>query len=576
MSVIKLIREGLTPETALSYPVFVVMLFWNLLANGIDSTHVSQGQTLNRMVVVVAAQFLLWFVLWLCVSLAKRLARPLKGLSFLALLLSTAAVRGWLMQLTFDALGIPTATGFAVRIIFSVFYVGFGIVVAALWLHQIRQHNQLLETMFGEQDRLYKVKFEAEQKILEANHSLINGIKRDLLNRVDRIGKASAMESLAGIREAIDQVVRPLSQQLAYESRPWHPEPVRTRRIRVSWPRVIAESFSVDNIHPLAVTVAVTVLIAPSSMQILTLTHAWYLLLIVPVVQFAFLTLAAKVVKKYAHRQRRWLQATLVVICYAATGALAGMIASAMLPADAAKHVFAFPTTIYTVILGVVISLLVQARRAMTKVEQQLSQTTAEAGWQISRIRQMHRELEQSLANQLHGKIQGVLAAVYLKLARAITEDQLQQVSVDEFKDTLTRTINELGNQSNRPNKFDEAVLETRATWADVCQVEMNVSDELRSMIYADALLCHSIEDLLPELAFNAVKHGRATRFVCQLELTSARTVSLIATDNGTVAPPATRVGLGSKLLDECCISWTRTITATGTIVTAELPLQVR
>ena len=473
MSVIKLIREGLTPETALSYPVFVVMLFWNLLANGIDSTHVSQGQTLNRMVVVVAAHCLLWIILWVCVAVAKRLSHPLKGLAFLGLLLSAAAVRGWLMQLTFDALGIPTATGLSVRIIFSVFYVGFGIVVAALWLHQIRQHNQLLETMFGEQDRLYKVKFEAEQKILEANHSLINGIKRDLLNRVDRIGKASAMESLAGIREAIDQVVRPLSQQLAYETRPWHPEPIRPRRIRVSWPRVIAESFSVDNIHPLAVTVAVTVLIAPSTVQILTLTHSWYLLLIVPVMQFTFLSLAAKVVKKCAHRQRRWLQASLMVICYAATGALAGMIANAMLPSDATKHVFAFPTTIYTVILGIVISLLVQARRAMTKVEQQLSQTTAEAGWQISRIRQMHRELEQSLANQLHGKIQGVLAAAYLKLARAITEDQLQQVSVDEFKDTLTRPINELGNQSNRPNKFHEAVLETRATWADVCQVEI-------------------------------------------------------------------------------------------------------
>ena len=576
MSVIKLIREGLTPETALSYPVFVVMLFWNLLANGIDSTHVSQGQTLKRMVVVIAAQFLLWFVLWLCVAVAQRLSHALKGLAFLGLLLSAAAVRGWLMQLTFDALAIPTATGLAVRIIFSVFYVGFGIVVAALWLHQIRQHNQLLETMFGEQDRLYKIKFEAEQKILEANHSLINGIKRDLLNRVDRIGKASAMESLAGIREAIDHVVRPLSQQLAYESRPWHPEPVRTRRIRVSWPRVIAESFSVDNIHPLAVTVAVTVLIAPSSMQILTLTHAWYLLLIVPVVQFTFLTLAAKGVKKYAHRQRRWLQATLVVICYAATGALAGMIASAMLPADAAKHVFAFPTTIYTVILGIVISLLVQARRAMTKVEQQLSQTTAEAGWQISRIRQMHRELEQSLANQLHGKIQGVLAAAYLKLARAISEDQLQQVSVDEFKDALTRTIDELGNHADRPNKFDEAVLETRATWAEVCQVEMTVGDALRSMIYADDLLCHAIEDLLPELAFNAVKHGSATHFVAHLAQSSARTVRLIASDNGASASKSSRVGVGSKLLDECCISWTRTITATGTTVTAELPLQVR
>ena len=158
-----LIRDGLTPADALGLPVFLILLFWNILANWFDSAHVANGQPANRLFIIFVAQLAMWSFLWLLVWVFKLFNRQFQGWPLFAALVVVSAIRGVLIQLVLDAAGINTVTGMPVRVTFSVLYVGIGVVVIGLWLHQIRRHNELLETMFGEQERLYRIKFEAAQ-----------------------------------------------------------------------------------------------------------------------------------------------------------------------------------------------------------------------------------------------------------------------------------------------------------------------------------------------------------------------------------------------------------------------------
>ncbi|MEY2675051.1 MAG: hypothetical protein RL102_317 [Actinomycetota bacterium] len=568
-----LIREGLTPADALGLPVFLILLFWNLLANWFDSAQVSNGQPAARLLIIFVAQVAMWALLWMLVWVFKLFNRKFQGWSLFAALVVVTAIRGVVIQLVLDAAGINTVTGMPVRVTFSVLYVGLGVVVIGLWLHQIRRHNELLETMFGEQERLYRIKFEAEQKITEANERLIANIKTDLLKRVDALQAREPLQALAGLRAAIDQVVRPMSQQLAYSTQTWSPEPAMPRLVGVSWPRVFGQAFTVENIRPTAATLAAAVLIAPSTVQILTLTHAWHLLIIVPILQLGFLSIYRAVTVRFLGKSKVGIQALAVTLGFLASGSIAGVIADLLVPADVAMHIFRFPSMIYTLIIGVSTALFYQARKAMSKVEEQLMATTAEASWQITRIRQKHRELEHSLANQLHGKVQGALSATYLKLANALKQDDVSAGSLTEYRENLVENILSLGEAGSRPFKFDEAVDETARTWENVCEVQVHVEDQLRELIYTDSLLCHALEDLLPELAFNAVKHGRAKHLDIHIELTTERTIRLTAQDDGSEISPSERMGIGSKLLDECCIGWTRSSNERGTTVVAELPL---
>lgn|GEM_PF-1535101 len=567
-----LIREGLTPTNALGWPSFIIITLWNILANITDATHLENAQLGLRLGLVLLIQIATWAWLWSIVGFGHLLRYRVEGWPLFTSLILVAAIRGYAAQLIFDSAGIPTATGVAVRVAYSALYVGFGIALTALWIHQVRRHNNLLETMYGEQERLYKIKFEAEQKIIEANESLISQIKTDLLRRVDSLQSTSALEALAGLRDAIDQVVRPMSQQLAYSKDSWNPEPAKPRRVHVSWLSVIIEAFAVENIHPAAITVANACLIGPVAVQLFTLQKMWLPLITVPLLQLGFLTLFKKLMIERVAHQRGWIQAPVVIICFMITGFISSLTAVLLVPDDTGI-LYSFPSIVYTTIIGIASVLLTQARKAMTKVEEELAATTAETSWQITRIKQKHRELEHALANQLHGKIQGALSATYLKLASAIKEGVLTVPSLREFRVNLTQNIMSLGDTSSRPFHFDETVEETRRTWANVCEVHVEISPGLRTLVYQDALLCHALEDLVPELAFNAVKHGKAKKFNLSLELTSSKTIRLTAENDGSGGERTDRKGIGSKLLDDCCIKWERTTDESGTTVIAELPL---
>ncbi len=569
------LKEGLTPGNALGWPSFLVMLLWSVLANLFDAMQGAHIDLEKRLQIVLVVHVATWATLWASVAIGLALNRLVKGWSLLAILLTVAAIRGVGAQLLFDAVGVRTVTGMAVRVAFSVLYVGVGIALTALWIHQVRRHNQLLETMFGEQERLYQIKFEAEQKIIEANDRLIKVIQADLLKRVDALHKRSALEALSGLRDAIDQVVRPMSQHLAYSTESWTPEPVKPRRVGVSWLRVISEAFEVSNIQPLGVTIATAALLAPSTVQILSLHKAWILLILVPALQFGFITIFKRACIRLIPRQKRWVQAVFVVFGFMCMGIIAGITAKFVLDSAAAERIYAVPAMLYTTVIGIASVLLMQAQKAMAKVEEQLESTTAEAGWQIARIKQKHRALEHALANQLHGKIQGALSATYLKLAAALKEGDISSLSLKDLGDGLVHKILGLGDTSGRPLQLDEAIDETKRTWANVCEVWVEVPAKLREMIYLDPLLCHAIEDLLPELAFNAVKHGKARNFKLALELTSDKTVRLTAQDSGTVNDSSERNGIGSKLLDDCSIRWERSTLESGTTVIAELPLNL-
>jgi two-component sensor histidine kinase len=68
----------------------------------------------------------------------------------------------------------------------------------------------------------------------------------------------------------------------------------------------------------------------------------------------------------------------------------------------------------------------------------------------------------------------------------------------------------------------------------------------------------NTLRELLSELTFNAIKHGGANKVLFSVSLATDNTVELTCIDNGERPSDSGRVGLGTKLLDECALQWTR------------------
>jgi len=79
---------------------------------------------------------------------------------------------------------------------------------------------------------------------------------------------------------------------------------------------------------------------------------------------------------------------------------------------------------------------------------------------------------------------------------------------------------------------------------------------------------------VIPELCFNSIKHGKANELKVLIEQNSPKTIVLKVQDNGQQTEvKSSKIGLGTKLLDECAISWKREKSKDLVITSAEFAL---
>jgi hypothetical protein len=80
------------------------------------------------------------------------------------------------------------------------------------------------------------------------------------------------------------------------------------------------------------------------------------------------------------------------------------------------------------------------------------------------------------------------------------------------------------------------------------------------------------VNDLIPELVFNSIRHGKAHSITVTLEVADSRVLSLSVVDDGTADITPARHGLGSALLDEASMTWSRARLGDCTATTCLLP----
>ena len=78
--------------------------------------------------------------------------------------------------------------------------------------------------------------------------------------------------------------------------------------------------------------------------------------------------------------------------------------------------------------------------------------------------------------------------------------------------------------------------------------------------------------ELIPELAFNAIKHAKTKSIEFLIQSEEKNLVRLSCLHSGSRTSDSGKVGLGTRLLEECALSWTRHSVDSGTLTTLLLP----
>jgi signal transduction histidine kinase len=224
-------------------------------------------------------------------------------------------------------------------------------------------------------------------------------------------------------------------------------------------------------------------------------------------------------------------------------------------------------TLIYPVTASL-ISMLSNADKQLSIASERLAQTTQELEWNVSRIREAQHQNQRNLARTLHGSVQAKLASAYLELEKLNLGEIDNPKKVDQLLAEIQDSIATINTQQPEHEDLPRLIANTQENWVSVAAVTSQISD--LELIQQDVLCVVALIDVIPELVFNAIKHGKATAIEISIKLKDQRVVELTVKDNGVHELIDLGSGLGTKIMNESAISWNRERVSGYTVTSAE------
>ncbi len=413
-----------------------------------------------------------------------------------------------------------------------------------------------------EQDRLRLLVESADAELLRADIDLRRKARdlleptiseiRDLIS--GEISETAAIEVSERINEVVKDVVRPASRVLAAspllengEVRPASPTPVRlmtdemdiTEAIRPGWLFILSWGVMIPGPLALGVSWRIMALWMSASLVLVLLLYG---------IKFA-----------WPRRMREMPIAPglgLLLLIYLVINLGFQLVLSHLLsavPGPTSWTTNNQAVVIVRVGLAMLVSILATLSVHGEQIRADVSDINAQLEALISRIRRETWLLHRSVSLAVHGTIQSALISTAMRLsapnrtheivedARRRLEDALTSISVDQREDS----------------SVESALEDLQGLWQPMVTIDFEVSDSARVRVVEDSGLRTCVIEICREAVSNAIRHGHSLSVNLVID-TSDELLRIRVTDDGESSDVGSPAGLGSQMLDETCLRWSR------------------
>jgi signal transduction histidine kinase len=201
-------------------------------------------------------------------------------------------------------------------------------------------------------------------------------------------------------------------------------------------------------------------------------------------------------------------------------------------------------------------------------IEQDLQISVDELQVKLSILQQHEFVTRKELSYILHGSVQSALHVAAMRLASDIEPDA-------NLLSTIRRDIEIAMARLETPASVDALLIDTLSDivelWDGTCSVKWTLDHQTIRRLVDSPVAASCIAEITRECIGNAIRHGQATELWITIT-TQADRVTLTTIDNGTVETDW-KPGLGSRMMNEMCLSWSHSKEPQGTRVTAEIAI---
>ena len=377
---------------------------------------------------------------------------------------------------------------------------------------------------------------------------LISPVIQELMLKIQGAKSSELGLEVKALRSTIDDVIRPLSQDIAQSSDELNATEVETPKVS------IRENFRLNTpiqvsyqIVPFWSTALLTLISTPAAVVFYG-QDAGLALLVFALALLATLELAALALRKVRVSA---ILAFLIQLAIFATGGAMATLALGLANLGAGL----FPASrIITLTMMIGTAMFVGQVRQTQRYASQLNAQEVNEKLELLNS-QARRELwlnRRRIATVLHGPVQAALYASAMRLAQSTRPSKKLIQSVNE---DLASALEVLKFESLESPDLRDVLSQIVEVWQSTCEIYSNVTKPVYQVTKKKPLVGEAVVEVLREAVSNAIKHGSASEIEIEAKV-SNNLILLSIINNGKPAVNSRGNGFGSKLYSELTHTW--------------------
>jgi len=564
----KSLKTLLLPKHFFTLPVFISIYSWLNYVHLLDFTNNQGGRYLTR-IVILTLLFLFSIGLLYIVSklIVEKISINYAYIVFFAFIIIIGGLRGYLLDYYLLLFSVTEVNNAGFRVASSIANFSISALLATIAVGRIREHAQSVQKLMTDQYRLAYVEMVTKENLDEFEEKQVEPIKKQLLTSLKLIKTQSVDQALLTIRRTIDEIVQPLSRNLEELISNWNPPEVKQTELKIDWKKAIATATRPEEVNVKLTPVILSLIGTPTMVNNYGFVTGLTVIAQSLLTGFFLYSLIKSVISKMFKGSLGYMLILLI------SGLLQGLLSLIWTYSIDSSFAILILTPVAALVSGFFISLNNSATNQALEVAKSIEKTTKDLGWGVSRIRNEQHQRSRNLGRKLHGEIQAQFASAFLIIQNNQNDPAKAQSMVIDLASGLEKDVEKLSDISTKNQKLDEMIEKLKQTWQGVAVINFEANQEVIENVDKDILCSTALLDIIPELCFNSIKHGQASEVEVSLTHINPKTILLQVKNNGLVGDKESQKGLGTKLLDECAISWHRNREKEHIITSAEFAI---
>lgn len=520
----------------------------------------------------VLVMFAVLLLIWQLVL--ERLADTAQIVATLVTFVIVGALRGLVLKATLTLAGVSggTASDFAYRMVANSarmpVILCIGTMVVAISRRQ-RAQIAMLQARQAEVDAIVAL---TQTQAQTERQQAVDQVQRLLETKLAELPGNNTDEAISQIRILANDVVRPMSHELAHEIPRLETPTLDPNDYLVLWRNYWSRISGGQYIKPGWSTFTMFVFSLGAPPVLFGVGKAVLLYVLVLPVMYLGLVVARKFATGTARipsPSARFLVDTGLILIAAVPPLIVIYLLVRSDPNGLHMSVaFILQEPVLVWLVALVAAVQAQAKsgaEAMAGVETQLQ-------WVAARARLVRWHQNGKLARILHGPIQATLTSAMFSMRQA---ESVSSAQIADLTTELQQRLHEQITDGKVPHNIRAAVNSAAGLWAGVADIELSFTDKAEQLLAADLAARDLCISILQDAISNAVRHGKAQHIDITIDSSGPNVVELMVRDDGSfLADPSRCPGLGTEQVRQCAIDWQLQSTDEGVQLFAQLPVE--